>query len=252
MRTCPKCQHTQQDSGASTCPACGLVFAKYEQYLQQRRDGPALRHTVQDDSENWRETVMERLLGEPEPIERQQLLAYAFIWLVLLLWGGYFVFSGWRSNVVGASFLHGVNLAFHEFGHILFRPFGEWMMFLGGSLFQCMVPLIFGGVFLLRQHQRFAAAVCLWWCGQNMLDVSPYIGDARALDLSLVGEYSEEIADQRALRHDWHNILDRIGLLAWDERLATLCHLLGSLVMLVALGWAAWSWWQSWQAEADS
>lgn len=251
MRICPKCRHRWEppaESVPTSCPHCGIIFAKYAEYLQQRAAGiQPRRQTTRQASASMAEAWHERLFGRPDHIDVSTLAGQALGCIVLLLWGGYFIVSGWRSNAVGSSFLHGVNLAFHEFGHLLFRPFGEWLMFLGGSLFQCLVPLIIAAVFLFREQQRFAAAVALWWCGQNLLDVAPYIGDARALDLSLIGEYSEDMVEIRSLRHDWHNILDRIGLLAWDERLATLAHLLGSCIMLAALAWAAWIVWCGWQ-----
>ncbi|MFP5305132.1 MAG: zinc ribbon domain-containing protein, partial [Gammaproteobacteria bacterium] len=136
---------------------------------------------------------------------------------------------------VWQSFLHNVDLPFHEFGHVLFRPFGEWMMYLGGSLFQCLLPLLLAGYFVFRQGQPFSAAVCLWWCGQNFIDVAPYIGDARALALPLIGEFSEEAVDLRAFRHDWHNVLGALGWLNYDQRLAALAK--GSGVLLMLLSW---------------
>lgn len=192
----------------------------------------------------WLETLQERLFGPTEYASAERHYGELAIWAGLLLWGAHFSFSHWQSNLAGQSFLHMINLPFHEFGHILFRPFGEWLQFLGGSLFQCLLPLLLMGVFLFREKQRFAAAVCLWWAGENLLDVAPYIGDARDMQLSLVGEYSEEIADMREFRHDWHNILGRIGLLAWDHRLATFAHWSGALVMLLALAWGARVLWQ--------
>ena len=133
--------------------------------------------------------------------------------------------------------MHNIDLPFHEFGHILFRPFGEWPMFMGGSLFQCALPLILGGVFLWRESNPFPASMCLWWAGENLLDLAPYIGDARAMGLPLVGEWGEEAVELRILRHDWHNILEPMGMLAWDHRLAALAHTAGTLLMALAWIW---------------
>ncbi len=44
------------------------------------------------------------------------------------------------ENAAGMSFLHLINLPFHEAGHILFIPLGRFMTVLGGSLFQVIVP----------------------------------------------------------------------------------------------------------------
>lgn len=241
---CPKCghrHHLADDAALAECARCGIIFAKYRQYLAERAPGKA-SPSVQAEPETprWQDTLLERLFGQPEQVSASQHHGEIAIWLGLLLWGSYFIFSHWQSNLAGQSFLHRVNLPFHEFGHVLFRPFGEWLQFLGGSLFQCLLPLLLMGVFLIREQQRFAATVCLWWAGQNLIDVAPYIGDAREMALSLVGEYSEEIAEMREFRHDWHNILGGIGWLAWDQRLASLAHWSGALIMLIALGWGGW------------
>ena len=38
--------------------------------------------------------------------------------------------------------MHLINLVFHEAGHILFAPFGSFMMSLGGSLLQVIVAAV--------------------------------------------------------------------------------------------------------------
>src|SRR3954463_16821159 len=73
-----------------------------------------------------------------------------------------------------------IDLAVHEFGHMLFMPFGfafagDTMVILGGSLFQVALPLIFVGYFLFgprRTRDLHAATVCLWWAGINLLGVA--------------------------------------------------------------------------------
>ena len=39
--------------------------------------------------------------------------------------------------------LDAVDLPIHETGHLVFAPFGEFLQFLGGSLFQVLFPLAF-------------------------------------------------------------------------------------------------------------
>ncbi|WP_269532089.1 hypothetical protein [Chitinimonas sp. BJYL2] len=244
---CPKCGYTRQasDTGPSTeCPRCGIVFAKYAQHLHDRRVGklPARRrHDEEEDvAEGWRHTLQTYLFHRPgrEQAAHWQLEALGI--LILMLWGAWFVASDWREGEAGMSFLHNANLAFHEFGHLLFRPFGEWMMFLGGSLFQCLVPLIFLVAFVWQRQQPYAGAVCLWWFGQNLIDVAPYIGDARSLSLPLIGEWNDDMVEARMFRHDWHNILDALDMLGWDHRLAALAHWGGATIMVLAIAWACW------------
>jgi hypothetical protein len=65
------------------------------------------------------------------------------------------------------------------------------------------------------------------------MDVAPYINDARAMDLILLGGVTGKETDG----HDWNNILSMMGLLEWDHRLAQLTHLIGILLMLGSFLW---------------
>src|SRR5204862_6430498 len=69
--------------------------------------------------------------------------------------------------------IDGVNLVIHEAGHIVFRPFGEFMMIAGGSLFQVIMPALFVGYFCY-QRQFYSAALVLFWVGESILNVSVY------------------------------------------------------------------------------
>jgi hypothetical protein len=173
----------------------------------------------------------------PERVDQTAFIGRCLTLAGIVVWGVWFIARPVSTDAVMHSFLHNVNLAFHEFGHLLFSPLGEWTMYLGGSLFQILLPLLLAGHFVFKQHQPFPAAVCLWWCGQNFIDVAPYIADARALALPLIGEWSGEMVDARAFRHDWHNILGRVGGLAHDRSLAGLAKLTGVSLMLLSWIW---------------
>lgn len=127
------------------------------------------------------------------------------------------------------GFLHNVDLPIHETGHLVFAPFGETTMFLGGSLFQILVPLLFAATFAWRRD-RFGAAVCLWWVAQNCWDVAIYVADARAQALPLVG----------GGEHDWFNLLDHWNLLHRDLAIAQQVRAAGVVVFLVAMGLGLW------------
>ncbi len=128
------------------------------------------------------------------------------------------------------SFLHWIDLAFHEAGHLVFAPFGRTLMLLGGTILQLAVPAALCGYFL-KQRSPFSAAFCLFWFGENFIDVSVYMADARALRLPLVG----------GGEHDWNNLFYQFGLLAEDRvsAIATTTHHLGVLLMLGAALWVA-------------
>ena len=62
----------------------------------------------------------------------------------------------------GGSLLDNIDLPVHETGHLVFSPFGDFMQFAGGTLFQLIMPAIFVGYFL-RRKETHSASVALWW-----------------------------------------------------------------------------------------
>ena len=128
------------------------------------------------------------------------------------------------------------NLVFHEAGHILFLPFGSFLTSLGGSLTQFLVPLVCMATFVVKTRDLYAAAVALWWAGENLVDMAPYIADARALQLVLLGGHTGAEVEG----HDWEAILGALGWLPWDVALGRACLRAGVLVMLGAIAWGGW------------
>ena len=143
------------------------------------------------------------------------------------------------------SFLHLVNLPFHEAGHIIFAPFGDFMMSLGGSLNQVLIPLVCAGALYFQTRDPFGALVCLWWAGENFVDLAPYIDDARVLQLMLLGGPADEVEG-----HDWEHILESLGWLRFDHRLAHAAHLIGVVIMVTSLALAAWYLWRATPSES--
>src|SRR6266403_5578818 len=104
----------------------------------------------------------------PRMLHRYARLALAVV-LALLAW------SAFHNEYGYIPLLSDIDLAIHEFGHMLFMPFGiqflgNTMMILGGSLTQVAFPLIFFGYFFRKQgdaprRDLFEAMVCLWWSG---------------------------------------------------------------------------------------
>ena len=60
---------------------------------------------------------------------------------------------------------------------------------------------------------------------------------ARAQQLVLLGGVTGRDAPGY---HDWHNALSRLGLLAYDHTFAKAAHLLGSLLIILALIWGGY------------
>jgi hypothetical protein len=170
----------------------------------------------------------------PPAVTPAAIAGRALVWLGLAWLFLGFARHGIASNHAGRSFLHLPNLVFHEAGHVLFGLFPRFLVVLGGSILQLVVPAVCAVAFW-RRGDRFATAVGLWWMGQNFVDLAPYINDARSLRLVLLGGRTGAEVEG----HDWEYLLQTLGLLQWDHILARLAHLSGLLVMLGALAWAA-------------
>jgi hypothetical protein len=181
--------------------------------------------------------VKSRLFAVEESVNPFSFAGRVLVWLGLAVWGWRFIGTPVTSDYWQESFMHNVNLPFHEAGHLLFSPFGEFMTVLGGSLFQVLMPLICAGAFLLKNRDPFGASVGLWWAAQSLMDVSPYINDARALQMVLLGGVTgRDVEDY----HDWERILRWLNLLPYDHRIAAWAKGLGTVGMALALAWGAY------------
>ena len=129
-------------------------------------------------------------------------------------------------NPGAGSLMDSVDLPIHETGHLVFSPLGEFMQFLGGTLFQLIMPAAFVGYFLKRDDKH-AASVALWWVGQSFWNISVYVKDARSQELDLVG----------GGEHDWAYLLGHLGWLKQDQRIGQFVWLLGVFVYLFAIVW---------------
>jgi hypothetical protein len=248
---CPKCGAPDQD-GVSICAACGIVFSKYWKYHPRPdatgaadaadagaapdADPPAGPRGRQPGVRRRERSPVAALLL-PDPAEPDPLAAWARAALlaVLVVWGLWLMTSSVASNAAGESWLHLVNLPFHEAGHVFFGIFGQFIGSLGGTLGQLLMPLIAMLVLLLQTRDPFGASVALWWLGQNFLDIAPYINDARAGQLPLLGGNFGHSAPYGF--HDWEYLLTETGLIRLDHQIAQASHLFGSLIMLFAMLW---------------
>ncbi|HEX6135576.1 MAG TPA: hypothetical protein VFZ24_16510 [Longimicrobiales bacterium] len=144
-----------------------------------------------------------------------------------------FAFWVWRYMRAPDGLLHGSLLIFHEAGHVLFMPFGEFMTVLGGSLFQLIVPAFFIAYFAYRRD-GFAAAFAGLYLAASFADVAIYIADARAGELPLLG-------GERS-NHDWTFLLIELNALDRDTSIGWYVMRLGGLIFwcsLLAGGWFA-------------
>lgn len=261
--TCPKCGYVRAPDDATTpdrCPACGVIFEKWlkhslraELNTKRTHRSTKLDNTSTAQIPNIIPILRNFFLPSPE-IGTNPFVFYGrvSVYLVILIWGWQFIFMPYYYTIgglridtpvpaIGDSIMHLVNLPFHEAGHVLFRPFGNFMMVLGGSLMQIIVPLVVMFTFLIKQRDAFAAAIGLWWTGQSLMDLAPYINDARNGQMLLIGgRFGKDDPDF----HDWHNLLERMGILHWDHGLADFIDFTGGLVMIIAFIWGGYALYQ--------
>ena len=140
------------------------------------------------------------------------------------------IYFGWIAlDPMQGSFLDTVDLPIHETGHLLFRPFGQFMMVAGGSLFQVIMPVIFVGYFVW-QRSYYSAAIVLFWVGQSILNVWVYAADAVVMQLVLTSGFT----GSEGSFHDWNYLLTTTGLISSTKLVAGVIRFFGTLVIISA------------------
>jgi hypothetical protein len=175
-------------------------------------------------------------LPEREPSPRWALAGRGVLLLGVAAYGLRFHLMSMRelTESNGAYFVHLVHLVFHEAGHVIFSWFGDFMHVLGGSLLQVLMPFLMFLAARFKGRDAFAGALCLWLMGHSLLDVAPYINDARALQLQLLsGGTGQEVEG-----HDWEYLLTQLGWMRYDVYIAHYVLLAGKWLMALALLWA--------------
>lgn len=237
---CPKCGHPRMP-GDESCGRCGVIFARI--HVQCQPD-----NAPQDMISSPRGGGMPSLPHIPAERNLPLIVVKLFFLLALAVYGLRLAVPPVASNAAGESLLHLVNLPFHEAGHIFFTPFGRFLQILGGSLMQLIVPAVVAGTFLY-QRQPYSASVGLWWLGESLLDLAPYIDDARAGQLMLLGGVTgSEVEDY----HDWEGILSRLGMMQYDHALARLALGVGVIIMLGAVCWGGWLLWREYSSNGQT
>lgn len=154
----------------------------------------------------------------------------------LCVWSLRLVLMDVSEGGVGQSFLHGPLLVFHEAGHVLFMPFGEFLTVAGGTLGQLLMPGILCAALLFKNRDPFGASIGLWFLGVSFLDVAPYAYDALHPQLMLLGGRTGDDGGP----HDWIYLLSEMGLLRRAHGIAYLFYFAGVVTILTSLAWGAW------------
>jgi hypothetical protein len=234
---CPKCGSHQKDKDTE-CTVCGIIFHKYFQHIKKKIDLEQYVESKKDNSNSFRTQAANLLFCTIPGISLSHFLVRVLFFLIMIIWGIKFIVTPLETNYTFSSFWHLINLPFHEFGHIFFRPFGRFFTSLGGSLFQLLMPCICLCVFLIKTRDAFAASFCLWWTGESFMDLAPYINDAQSLTLPLVGGNTGRTSPYGF--HDWEYILKESGFILHDHIIANCSYKIGSLLILSALIWGGY------------
>lgn len=264
---CPKCAHAPlpaDQAFPAACPACGLILAKYAApMLRPVRAAPPAGETapaagmapegeaaVGQGRTGWRHALAAWLLHVPEQVSRIDWTARL---AGLALFGAWTLWI-WRDLDIpagesGSNFLHSVLIPFHEAGHYaLFRWFGEFMFILGGTLGQHLLPIVVGGVLLVRKRNPYGAALAFWLLGYSMVDMGVYMYDAFDPKLGLIGGGTGAESDG----HDWQNLFGDMGLLRSARGIGLCFGWVGCAMMTAGLAWAAAVVWRQKAALSDS
>ncbi len=229
---CPKCGHTlpQAQPADSSCPACGIFFFKW---APRRR----ARGAADEEEDDLPHGADEGWLAAPfQPLEKMDEVSFygrSAVLAALAIWSWFLIRYDYRTGEICSSFMHNILLPIHEAGHVLFRIFGEFMMILGGSLFQVLLPFAIGVAFIAKRRDNFGAAICFWWASVSLVDLSPYIYDALHPQLTLIGGGNG--AEDGP--HDWVYLLNTLNKLQHAQLYGALAHFMGGVLMFTGLLW---------------
>jgi len=234
---CPRCGHKppQPLPADAACPVCGIYFFKWAQPAQV----PVYTEIGDESSGDSEQGYLATLLQPLEQMDAMTFYGRCAALVLLAIWSWFLFGYDYRDGEIGASFMHDILLPIHEAGHVLFRPFGEFMMILGGSLFQLLLPLGICAAFIVNNRDNFGAALALWWASVSLVDLAPYIYDALNPQLILIGGGTG--ADGP---HDWIYLMASVSQIGNAQRWGAFVHVCGGSLMLGALVWGATVLWR--------
>jgi hypothetical protein len=232
LTECPKCINTQ--AAAERCSICGLVFRKYFKYHPQQSS------TEKKETESKQALDIDHVeLIRTYRKKPNNYRAVKFALVALLtFFTGQMLFAGINGETTIVKVMHLIALPFHETGHVLLRPAGQFISSLGGTLGQLIIPLICAYALWFKQQDNFGSMIAMWWFGQNFIDMSPYIFDARAGQLPLLGGNFGHSSPYGF--HDWEYLLTETGLINADHTIASVSFGLGIVMMITAIGFACY------------
>ncbi len=232
---CPKCGHAALPADQSlpaTCPACGLVLAKFSAMAVSS----ARPLQVIEDEAPQGSFLARWLLYVPAEVAKSNW--YARI-AALVLFSLYTVKIFRDTDIfygdLGGHFLSLALLPWHEAGHVIFSVFGRFMAFLGGTLGQHLFPIILGVALLVKRRDSFGAALAFWLLGYSVIYTGWYMHDAGDPQAMMVSGKSSAEDDG----HDFVNIFSDMG--GWwllnATKIGVFVGRMGEVMMCIGLAW---------------
>ncbi|MFT5210138.1 MAG: hypothetical protein ACI9CE_001862 [Flavobacterium sp.] len=242
-KNCPQCDAANNSGPSDKYAVCGVYYAKWlKSQLRHSKptSGKRLRASRSSSGNIIGSHIRLHWLVTEQEAKKHELAVRCALLIGMAVWGWFLIQTNFRITTglfaeIGfySSFIGSVTLVFHEAGHVLFSPFGRFMAVLGGSLFQLLVPGFLMLAFVYKYKNAFAGSVACWWLGYSFMDLAPYINDAEAQALLLLGGGTgKEIGG-----HDWHNLLSWTGLMEVHEGIASLFEITGEILMIAAVVW---------------
>ena len=173
---CPKCGHAPlpaEQSLPAACPACGIVLAKF---------GAVPARAPQADVEDAAPAggfLARWLLHVPSEVSKANWYGRCALFVVVTL----YTFKMFHDTHVeygelGGHILWLLITPWHEAGHVIFRPFGQFMTILGGTICSIIFPIVLGIAVLVKGRNPFGAALCFWLLGYSVSYTGAYMHDA--------------------------------------------------------------------------
>jgi hypothetical protein len=231
---CPKCQHEQAES--ETCIHCGVIFQKYLEYLddsKKKTSNDSDQKLENEDDTEYNVSLFSIFDQDWKPVSTPAFVFLSALFLAhIIFFPKEPVLKDWAFL---SSFIHSVNLVFHEAGHVLFAIFGNrTLTILGGSLNQLLIPLIVLITFFYKRDTAGTGFALFWFFG-NFLDVGIYMADGRYLKLPLIGGLGMEA-------HDWRNLFNHFDLWSVDQLLSQIVFYSGWLGIIITAAWLFKKW----------
>ncbi len=236
---CPKCGHAPLPADQSllaACPACGIVLAKFAAAPVH-----AASAGVEQDDHPDGNFFARWLLHVPAEVAPTNWYARGAILVAAMIYT-FFFFRQVDINYgdLGGHLLWLLITPWHEAGHLVFRPFGQFMHIAGGTIMQHMFPIVLG-VALLRSRNPFGAALCFWLLGYSVIYTGWYMHDAGdPQGMMLSGKSSAEDDG-----HDFVNLFSYFGPWWYDHatRVGVFVGRVGQAMMVAGLAWGAFMLW---------